>query len=89
MLMTTLAVGAYYTLVKVSDPGSLNSPQYVVAVLDQADAASQPKPDPVPQGLVFIGAAPASQNIAVNVASASAVAFQASASTTSGGAASV
>jgi len=83
---TTLAVGGYYALVKVSDPGSLNSPQYVVAVLDQADAASQPKPDPAPQGLVFTGAAPPSQKIAVNVDSAAAVAFQASASTISGGA---
>ncbi len=81
----TLAVGGYYALVKVSDPGSLNSPQYVVAVLDQADAASPANPDPAPQGVVFSGSAPASQTISVNVDSAAPVAFQASASTTGGG----
>ncbi|HME10196.1 MAG TPA: DUF642 domain-containing protein, partial [Bryobacteraceae bacterium] len=82
---TTLAVGGYYALIKVSDPSSLNSPQYVVAVLDQADAASPANPDPAPQGLLFTGSAPASQTISVNVDSAAPVAFQASASTAGGG----
>ena len=82
---TTLPVGGYYALVKVSDPGSLNSPQYVVVVLDQADAASPPKPDPAPQGLVFTGTAPAPQSISVNVDSAAGAPFQASASTNGGG----
>lgn len=84
-----LPAGGYYTLVKISDPQALNSPQYVTAVLDQADAAMPPRPDPAPQGLVFIavagGTTPALQAVTINVDSAVPVAFQTSASTSSGG----
>jgi uncharacterized protein (TIGR03437 family) len=83
----TLAPGGYYALVKVSDPKALNSPQYVVAVLDQDAANSQPKPDPAPQGLAFVagGVSAPSQSVTINVDNSTAVAFQASASTNNGG----
>lgn len=45
--------GGRYALVRVSDPQALNSPQYLVAVLDVAPANSPALPDPSPAGLFF------------------------------------
>jgi uncharacterized protein (TIGR03437 family) len=70
-----LAPGGHYALVQISDPQALNSPQYVVAVLDIADAGAAPVPEPAPAGLFFAG--PGSQAVRVFTSSASPVAFQA------------
>jgi uncharacterized protein (TIGR03437 family) len=84
----TLPAGGAYALVEVSDSKSLNSPQYVVAVLDNENASSLPRPDPVPKGLFFTtpagGAAPANQTVTVNTSSATAASFQAGAFTFDG-----
>lgn len=86
---STLPAGAYYALVKVSAPDSLNSPQFLVAVLNLATASSPPKPDPAPQGLFFTAVAggpkPASQPIRVFTSSMEPVPFQAAVSTEDGG----
>jgi uncharacterized protein (TIGR03437 family) len=81
----SLAPGGYYALVRISDAHSLNSPQYVVVVLDQENS-STPRPDPSPGGLFFTaavgGSAPPAQQVAINANSTSP--FQASMSTTDG-----
>ena len=86
---TQLAAGAHYALISISDPNALNSPVYVVVVLDLAAAGSTALPDPNPGGLFFVvaagGAVSAAQNIAVNTSSAQAVPFQVAASTADGG----
>jgi uncharacterized protein (TIGR03437 family) len=80
--------GGYYALVRITDPQSQNSPQYIVGVYDVANAASPPAPDPSPEGLVFIGVAkgaqPPSQIETVNTSSSQAVPFTASATTSDG-----
>jgi uncharacterized protein (TIGR03437 family) len=82
----SLAAGGYYALVRISDGQSLNSPQYVVVVLDQASSAAPAPPDPMPSGLFFTaapgGAAPAAQQVDINANSTSP--FQAATSTTDG-----
>jgi uncharacterized protein (TIGR03437 family) len=55
-----LPPGTYYQLIDVSDTNSLNSPQYITAVLDVVAATGNPAPAPPPPilspgGLVFIG----------------------------------
>ncbi len=86
--VSTLAAGTYYALVRITDPNSENSPQFVSAVLNLAAADSAPMPDPNPQGLFFTGAvsgpAPASQPEYAYVGSSTPVAFQASAVTNDG-----
>jgi len=86
---TQLTPGGYYALISISDANSLNSPVYVVVVLDLAPSGTPPIPDPDPTGLFFAvvagGAQSATQTIAVNTSSASAVAFQVAASTANGG----
>jgi uncharacterized protein (TIGR03437 family) len=82
----SLAGGGYYALIRISDPGSLNSPQYVVVVLAQASSSALTLPDPSPAGLFFTaaagGSAPAQQ---VNINASSASPFQAATSTTDSG----
>lgn len=51
-----LAVGVYYELLQVSDPGAQNSPQYVTAVLNVVPAATAVLPAVTPGGLLFVGA---------------------------------
>lgn len=75
-----MTAGAYYGLLKISSPQALNSPQYVVLVLDLASSATPPLPDPYPAGLVFIGTAGQPLNtpqlVNVNTSSATPVPFQ-------------
>ena len=84
-----LAPGTYDALVSIADANSRNSPQYVVVVLNLQSGTSAPALDPTPAGLFFSGplngAQPATQQIIVNTSGSSPVAFQAAASTTSGG----
>ena len=47
-----MPAGGYYGLLKISST-ALNSPLYVVLVLDLANASTPPLPDPSPAGLVF------------------------------------
>ena len=86
--VTTLMAGTYYALVKISDPKSENSPQFLTAVLNLAPADSAPMPDPTPQGLFFTGTvsgpSPASQPDYAYAGSSTPVAFQASAVTNDG-----
>ncbi len=81
--------GGYYGLLKISSSQALNSPLYVVLVLDLQNSASPPLPDPSPAGLVFIATAgkPLSvgQLVNVNTSSASAAAFQVATLTADGG----
>jgi uncharacterized protein (TIGR03437 family) len=49
-----LPAGAYYALVQISDPDSLNSPQYLTAVLNIKTADIPPEPHPDPEGLLFV-----------------------------------
>ncbi len=81
--------GSRYALIQIADPLSLNSPQYVVAVLDIQPSTALPLPDPEPAGLFFTavagGAQTSGQTIDVETTSTTAVAFQAAASTTDGG----
>jgi uncharacterized protein (TIGR03437 family) len=86
---TQLSPGGHYALISISDPNALNSPVYLVVVLDLAASGSTALPDPNPAGLFFVvaasGAASASQNVTVNTSSAQAVAFQVASSTADGG----
>lgn len=83
-----LSAGGYYGLLKISST-ALNSPLYIVLVLDLADPATPALPDPSPGGLVFSGPAGqpvnAGQAVSVNTSSASPVPFQVSVSTADGG----
>ena len=81
----SLAAGGYYALVRISDTQSLNSPQYVVVVLDQQSGSAAVSPDPSPGGLFFTAAAGGSspaQHVSINTSATSP--FQASTSTTDG-----
>ncbi len=84
---TQLAPGAYYGLIRISDSNSLNSTQYVMVVLDLADAGSPALPDPSPTGMFFTGPAGTqlqSQLLTINASSSSAVPFQLATSTSDG-----
>ncbi len=80
---STLPVGGAYALIKITDSNpanpSLNSPQYVVAVLSTEAATNPPAPHPSPAGFYFNNAS--SGTITVYTSSTTPVAFQASAST--------
>jgi uncharacterized protein (TIGR03437 family) len=80
--------GGYYALVRISDPNALNSPQYVLAVLDLQSDVTPPLPDPSPAGLFFLaasqGSATAGQVVTVNTSSTTSIPFQVAASTTDG-----
>jgi uncharacterized protein (TIGR03437 family) len=82
--------GGRYALIQISDPLSLNSPQYLVAVLDLQPSSAPPLPDPAPAGLFFTavasGAQTSAQTVNVRTTSTTAVPFQAAASTTDGAA---
>ncbi len=82
-------MGAYYTLVTVSDPRAFNSPQVFVVVLEVADATATPAaPEITTTGLTFaapLGAtAPPAQAFFLNTSSNTAVPYQAQATTTDG-----
>jgi uncharacterized protein (TIGR03437 family) len=77
---SALGPGGHYAIVRVSDPGAINSPQYLVAVLDVASANSPALPDPSPAGLYFTnGTGP--QTVLVYTSSTDPVPFQATAYT--------
>jgi uncharacterized protein (TIGR03437 family) len=83
-----MPAGGYYGLLKVSST-SLNSPLYVVLVLDMADAATPPLPDPSPAGVVFTGPAgqtvSTGQTVNINTSSTTAAPYSVSVSTADGG----
>jgi uncharacterized protein (TIGR03437 family) len=85
---TQLTPGPYYALVQITDSNSLNSPQYVTAVLNLEQGTAAPAPSVAPAGLFFAsdtaGDAPAAQQVQINTSSASPVAFTASAATSDG-----
>lgn len=87
---TSLASGPYYAIVKITDSSSLNSPQYISAVLNVASSMASPVPVVTPGGLVFTtaagsGTAPASQKVQVQISSASPVPFAVTATTSDNG----
>ena len=83
-----LSPGGYYALIRISDAQSLNSPQYVSAVLDLQSSAAQALPDPSPAGLFFrvtAGGAPSSnQIVTVNTSTATPTTFQVAPTTSDG-----
>jgi uncharacterized protein (TIGR03437 family) len=85
---TQLTAGPYYAIVKITDSNSLNSPQYVSAVLNLQPNTAAPTPDLAPAGLFFTtpagGSAPSAQQVQINTSSASAVTFSAAVTTSDG-----
>ncbi len=81
--------GGYYGLLKISSTQALNSPLYVVLVLDLESSTTPPLPDPSPAGLVFIATAgkplATGQLVNINTSSASPAAFQVGVMTADGG----
>ena len=88
---TDLTPGPYYAIVKVADTSSLNSPQYITAVLNLAPTTASPIPVVTPGGFVFTAVAgssaatPASQQIHIAISSASAVPFAVTTTTSDNG----
>ena len=86
---TQLAPGPYYALVQIADSNSLNSPQFVIAVLDLEPDSAPPSPQVSPAGEFFTtqasGSAPSPQQVLINTSSASAVPFQVATSTSNQG----
>lgn len=86
---TQLATGPYYALIKITDKNSLNSPQFVTAVLNVDPDSVSPSPNPTPGGLFFTapagGSAPNAQQVLVNASSATAIPFDVSTSTANSG----
>jgi hypothetical protein len=83
-------VGSYYTLVTISDPNALNSPQYIVVVVEVAAASTPPEPLVTPPSMVFTAvqdstAAVAVQNAFVFVSSTAGLVFNVGANTYDGG----
>lgn len=89
---TELTPGPYYAIVKVADGNSLNSPQYISAVLNLQPGTASPIPAVTPGGLVFTAAAgsatatPASQQVQIQISSASGVPFAVTTTTSDSGA---
>jgi uncharacterized protein (TIGR03437 family) len=87
---TQLSPGPYYALVEITDPNSLNSPQFVSAVLNLEPDSVPPSPYVFPAGLFFstpavlVGSAPLSQ-VLINTSSATPVPFQAATTTSNQG----
>ena len=77
---TQLTPGPYYALIEIADSKSLNSPQFVSAVLNLKPDSAAPVPDVAPTGLFFTaqagGSAPAAQQVVINTSSSPAVPFQ-------------
>jgi hypothetical protein len=82
----SLPAGASYALVRVSDPNALDSPQYLVVVLDVEPASSASLSGIIPSGLTFSTASgtPAAQTISVYTSSSTPSAFQVSTITSDG-----
>jgi large repetitive protein len=86
---TELTAGPYYAIVQITDSNSLNSPQFVAAVLNLQPSGTAPAPYVAPPGLFFTttagGTAPPAQQVEINTSSAGGVAFAAAVSTSGGG----
>jgi uncharacterized protein (TIGR03437 family) len=84
-----LTAGPYYALIKIADSNSLNSPQFVIAVLNLEPDSTAPSPYVSPAGVfltappTLTGAAPTAQ-VLVNTSSLSPVPFQAATTTSQG-----
>ncbi len=77
----TLAPGAYYGTIQIASNSVVDSPQSFLAVLNVAPAASLVRPDPAPEGLVFVSngtTAPPAQTVQVFAGSSGNVNYQAS-----------
>jgi uncharacterized protein (TIGR03437 family) len=87
--VSSLPAGAYYALVRVSDPNALDAPQYLTAVLDVRPADDPPQLDLSPAGVVLTSSAgqtlPLTQTISVKTSSDAPVPFAAAASATNNG----
>ena len=87
--VAALGPAAYYAVVRISDPGALNSPQYLTAIVNVAGADTAPNPLPDPAGLLFVansgGPTSPAQPVRVLVSSSAPTPFQASANTADGG----
>ena len=85
---TQLTAAPYYALIEIADPNSLNSPQYVTAVLNLEPSTAAPVFELAPGGLLFTtsagGTAPAPQQVQINASSSSSVTFYATAVTADG-----
>lgn len=86
-----LAPQVYYGTIRVASTGAANSPQDFQVVLDVTAATAPQTPVPSPAGLLFLtsagdetGSAPPPQTVQVFASSATAVPYQAAASTTDG-----
>jgi len=83
---TQLAPGQYYALVKISDPNSLNSVQFVTATLNLESSSVPLLPDFAPAGLVFIApAATATPTQQIQLNGGNGTALQAATSTADNG----
>jgi uncharacterized protein (TIGR03437 family) len=88
---TQLSPGVYYALVKIADPNpkSLNSPEFLSAVLNLLPDSAAAAPDVAPAGMFFTaiagGTAPNPQQVLINTSSGSPVPFQVATSTTDQG----
>jgi hypothetical protein len=64
-----LKAAPYYALVRITDPQALNSPQFLVTVLNVQPVSAAPEPDLSPAGLYFTavagGSNPAPQSLTV------------------------
>lgn len=85
-----LAAGRYYGLIRIDAPSAVNPTQYIVTVLQVSPATDPVEIDLNPGGVMFTGTARTAQQVratvAMNVDSATPVAFQAAAATTDGAA---
>ncbi|MFN0165890.1 MAG: putative Ig domain-containing protein, partial [Bryobacteraceae bacterium] len=83
----SLAPGAYYALVRVFDDAALNSPQYLVAVLEVRDGSSPVEPEVTPGGLVYVlspNAPASSQSVRIWAGTLTSLGFQTSVFTRDG-----
>ncbi len=77
----TLAPGAYYGTIQIASNYVVDSPQSFLVVLNVAPAASLVRPDPVPEGLVFISngsGAQSTQTVQLFATSSAELTYQAS-----------
>jgi uncharacterized protein (TIGR03437 family) len=79
----SLPAGPQYAVIKIFDPNSSNSPQYIVAVLDIQPVTAPALPDPSPAGLYFSSTTGA-QQVLVYTSSSTPIAYETSVTTSNG-----
>ncbi|HEY4766066.1 MAG TPA: hypothetical protein VIH75_20500, partial [Candidatus Sulfotelmatobacter sp.] len=81
-----LTPGTYYGTIRITAMGVVNTPQDFQVILTIAPATSPTVPDPIPSGLAFVagGATIPSQTVQLFASSTTALAYQASATTSDG-----